>query len=45
MMMEAKELLKARKAGEPHPLVDMPGFRRQLDDLQAGGEKRLIVER
>jgi metallo-beta-lactamase class B len=41
----AKELLMARKAGEPHPLIDMPGFRGQLDDLQAGAEKRLVVKR
>lgn len=42
---EAKDLLKTRKAGDPHPLVDMPGFRKQLDVLQAGAEKRLIAER
>ncbi len=42
---EAKDLLKTRKATDPHPLVDLPGFRKQLDDLQAGAEKRLVVER
>jgi metallo-beta-lactamase class B len=42
---EAKDRLKTRKAGDPHPLVDLPGFRRQLDDFQAGAEKRLVVER
>lgn len=44
-LTESKELLKSRKAGEPHPLVDPKGFREQLDELQAGAEKRLIVER
>lgn len=44
-LTEAKELLKARKPGEPHPLVDPEGFRRQLDALQTGAEKRLEVER
>jgi metallo-beta-lactamase class B len=42
---EAKDLLKTRKPSDPHPLVDLPGFRKQLDDLQAGAEKRLVVER
>ena len=42
---EAKELLKSRKPGEPHPLVDLPGFRRQLDELQDSAEKRLVIER
>ena len=40
-----EDLLKARKPADPHPLVDLPGFRKQLDDLQAGAEKRLVVER
>jgi metallo-beta-lactamase class B len=44
-LTEAKELLKSRKPGEPHPLVDVAGFRKQLDQLQAGAEKRLEVER
>jgi metallo-beta-lactamase class B len=44
-LTEARELLKARKPGDPHPLVDLPGFRRQLDELQAGAEKRLVIER
>ena len=44
-LTEAKELLKARQPGEPHPLVDLPGFRKQLDTLQDGAEKRLIIER
>jgi metallo-beta-lactamase class B len=37
--------LKTRQRGDPHPLVDLPGFRRQLDDLQAAAEKRLVLER
>lgn len=44
-LTEAKELLKTRKPGDPHPLVDLPGFRKQLDDFQASAEKRLVVER
>ena len=44
-LTEAKELLKARKPGEPHPLVDPQGFRQQLDELQVGAEKRLVEER
>jgi metallo-beta-lactamase class B len=42
---EAKDLLRMRKPTDPHPLVDLPAFRKQLDDLQAGAEKRLVVER
>ena len=42
---EAKDLLKTRKATDPHPLEDLPGFRKQLDELQVGAEKRLVVER
>ena len=42
---EAKDLLRTRKPTDPHPLVDLPGFRKQLDDLQASAEKRLVVER
>ena len=44
-LTEAKDLLKTRKPTDPHPLVDLPGLRKQLDDLQAGAEKRLVVER
>ena len=44
-LAEAKEMLKTRKQGDPHPLVDLPGFRRQLDEFQAAAEKRLVVER
>jgi metallo-beta-lactamase class B len=40
-LTEAKELLKTRQPTDPHPLVDLPGFRTQLDDLQAGADKRL----
>lgn len=42
---EAKDRLRLRKPSDPHPLVDLPGFREQLDALQAGAEKRLLVER
>ena len=31
--------------GSLMPLVDLPGFRKQLHNLQAGAEKRLVVER
>jgi metallo-beta-lactamase class B len=44
-LTEAKDRLKTRKPGEPHPLADLPGFRRQLDELQAGAQKRLAIER
>lgn len=44
-LTEAKELLKTRKPGDPHPLVDLKGFREQLDRLQAGAEQRLLAER
>ncbi|WP_284178042.1 MBL fold metallo-hydrolase [Rhabdaerophilum sp. SD176] len=44
-LTEAKDRIRSRKAGEAHPLVDLAGFRHQLDGLQAGAEKRLIVER
>ena len=44
-LTEARVLLKTRKPGEPHPLVDRPGFLRQLDELQDNAEKRLAVER
>ena len=44
-LTETKDLLKSRKAGDPHPLVDLPGFRNQLDQLQDNAEKRLVVER
>jgi metallo-beta-lactamase class B len=44
-LAEAKDRLKTRKSADPHPLVDLSGFRGQLDDLQAKAEKRLVVER
>ena len=44
-LTEAKDLLKGRQPGSPHPLVDPKGFREQLDVLQAGAEQRLVVER
>ena len=44
-LTEAKDRLKTRKSADPHPLVDLPGFRQQLNDLQDNAEKRLVVER
>jgi metallo-beta-lactamase class B len=44
-LTEAKERLKTRKTGDPHPLVDLKAFRNQLDGLQAGAERRLVIER
>jgi metallo-beta-lactamase class B len=44
-LTEAKDLLKTRKPTDPHPLVDLQGFRKQMEDLQAGAEKRLVIER
>lgn len=44
-LTEAKELLKGRAPGAPHPLVDPDGFRAQLAALQAGAEQRLVIER
>jgi len=44
-LTEVKELLKTRQRGDPHPLVDLPGFHSQLDELQAAAEKRLLLER
>jgi metallo-beta-lactamase class B len=32
-LSESKDRLKTRKPADPHPLVDLPGFRKQLDDL------------
>ncbi len=44
-LTEAKELIKTRSPGDRHPLVDIVSFRKQLDELQAGAEKRLVIER
>jgi metallo-beta-lactamase class B len=44
-LTEAKELLKTRKAGDPHPLVDPQGFRAQLAQLRKGAVERLEVEK
>ncbi|GAB4061041.1 CAR family subclass B3 metallo-beta-lactamase [Uliginosibacterium sediminicola] len=43
-LTEAKELLKTRKPGDPHPLVDAAGLNVQLDALRAGAEERLLIE-
>ncbi len=44
-LTENRERLKERKPGDPHPLVDPKGFRAQLEELQAGAERRLVAER
>jgi metallo-beta-lactamase class B len=44
-LTEAKELLKTRKAGDPHPLVHPQGFRAQLAQLRKGAVERLEVEK
>lgn len=44
-LTEAKELLKTRKVGDPHPLVDPEGLRRQLEQLRSRAEERLAIER
>lgn len=44
-LTEAMQTLKARKPGDPHPLVDPSGFRAQLKHLRAGAVERLAVER
>jgi len=44
-LAEASAGLETRKAGDPHPLIDLPGFRKQLDALQGRAEKRLAIER
>nr|WP_220789343.1 CAR family subclass B3 metallo-beta-lactamase [Craterilacuibacter sinensis] len=43
-LTEAKELLKKRQPGQPHPLVDLAGLNKQLDELRAGAIERLAVE-
>ena len=43
-LTEAKELLKTRQPGQPHPLVDPDGLNRQLATLRAGAIERLAVE-
>lgn len=43
-LTEAKDLLKTRKPGQPHPLVDPNGLNKQLDALRAGATERLQIE-
>lgn len=43
-LTEAKDLLKTRKPGQPHPLVDPNGLNKQLDALRAGATERLMIE-
>lgn len=44
-LTEAKELLKTRKPGQPHPLLDPEGLNKQLDALRAGAVERLALEK
>lgn len=44
-LTEAKEKLKTRRPGDPHPLVDASGFAQQLSILRQGAEQRLDIER
>lgn len=44
-LTEAAQKLPARKAGDPHPLVDQAGFLAQLDSLGKQAEQRLILEK
>ena len=44
-LTEAKDRLKSRKPGEPHPLVDPAGFGAQLESLRKGAVERLEIER
>jgi metallo-beta-lactamase class B len=44
-LMESAQRLKARRPGEPHPLVDPAGFLAQLKDLRAAAVRRLEIEK
>jgi metallo-beta-lactamase class B len=44
-LTEAKDRLATRKPGDPNPLIDTPGFLKQLADLRKDAEARLVVER
>jgi metallo-beta-lactamase class B len=44
-MFEAAAGGKARKPGEPHPLVNQAGILKQLDGLEAAAKERLEIER
>lgn len=44
-LTEAAAQLKARKSGEPNPLVDTAGFKDQLAHLRAGAVERLAAEK
>lgn len=43
-LTEAKEFLKTRTPGQPHPLVDPNGLNKQLDELRAGAAERFAIE-
>ena len=44
-LTEAKDMIKTRKPGAVHPLVDPAGFAKQLEELRRGAEERLVIER
>ena len=44
-LTEAAQRLPARKAGDPHPLVDQAGFLAQLESLGKQAEERLVIEK
>ncbi|TYL41669.1 MULTISPECIES: CAR family subclass B3 metallo-beta-lactamase [Dickeya] len=43
-LTEAKDRLKTRKPGEPHPLVDQAGLVKQMDSARKEAEQRLADE-
>ena len=44
-LLETRDKLAARKAGDPNPLVDPDGLTKQLGGLRNGAEQRLEIER
>jgi metallo-beta-lactamase class B len=44
-LTEARDRLKTRKPGDPHPLVDAAGFSAQLEGLRKGAVERLEIEK
>ena len=44
-LMEARDVLAARKPGDANPLVDPVAFTQQLDSLRSGAEQRLAIEK
>ncbi|MCL6406634.1 CAR family subclass B3 metallo-beta-lactamase [Dickeya dadantii] len=43
-LTEAKERLKTRQPGDPHPLVDQAALIKQLDSARDAAEQRLLAE-